>query len=83
MVSQFAAQAATLSVYLAVFNMLPVPPLDGSKLLIAARFPIAVYNELARFGFVLLIVGLSATKLGYYLNYVSVSITETVFGLFY
>ena len=44
--------------------MLPVPPLDGSKLLLAARIPIRVYIELARFGFMLLIVVISMTDLG-------------------
>ena len=44
--------------------MLPVPPLDGSKLLLAARLPMALYSELARFGFVLLIVVVSYTSLG-------------------
>ncbi|MGH9719963.1 MAG: site-2 protease family protein, partial [Bryobacteraceae bacterium] len=56
--------AMQLSLYLAIFNMIPVPPLDGSKLLLAARIPIRVYNELARFGFLLLLVAMSATNLG-------------------
>ena len=56
------------SPYLALLNMLPVPPLDGSKLLLAARLPTIVYVELARFGFMLLIVALAMTDLGLYLN---------------
>ncbi len=35
--------------------MLPVPPLDGSKLLLAARIPMVVYVELSRVGFMLLV----------------------------
>ena len=33
----FAARLLTINLALAIFNMLPVPPLDGSKLLLAAR----------------------------------------------
>src|SRR5205823_3038432 len=40
-VSNFAARGVRLSIYLAIFNMIPVPPLDGSKLLLAARIPVA------------------------------------------
>jgi len=64
----FLAHGVQLSLYLALFNMLPVPPLDGSKLLLAARIPPIVYVELARFGFMLLIVAMSATQLGRYLS---------------
>lgn len=81
-VSQFSAQAAYLSVYLALFNMIPVPPLDGSKLLIAARIPVHIYIELSRFGFLILLVALSATNLGRYLSLWSMSIATMIFGLF-
>lgn len=64
----FAVQGVRLSLYLALFNFLPVPPLDGSKLLLAARVPVVVYMELARFGFMLLIVAMVSTRLGYWLN---------------
>jgi Zn-dependent protease len=56
--------AAHLSLFLAIFNMIPVPPLDGSKLLLAARVPFFIYNELARFGFLLILIAMSATSLG-------------------
>jgi Zn-dependent protease len=59
-----AVQAAWLSIYLAIFNMLPVPPLDGSKLLLAARVPWRVYEELARFGFLLILVVMKYSDLG-------------------
>lgn len=81
--SEFAEQAAQLSMYLALFNMIPVPPLDGSKLLIAAKFPLAVYNELGRFGFLLLMVLLTATPLGLMIYRWSVRGTEAIFQLFY
>ncbi len=57
-------RAAFISLFLALFNMIPIPPLDGSKLLIAARIPVAVYLELSRFGFILLLVVMFSTGLG-------------------
>jgi Zn-dependent protease len=66
--AQFAAQGVRLSLYLAIFNLLPVPPLDGSKLLLAARIPMVVYVELARFGFLLLIVAVSYSDLGLWMS---------------
>ncbi len=66
--AQFLRQGVELSLYLAIFNLLPVPPLDGSKLLLAARIPMVVYAELSRFGFMLLIVLVSATDLGRWMS---------------
>jgi Zn-dependent protease len=66
--AEFAVHGVGLSLYLAIFNLLPVPPLDGSKLLLAARIPMFVYAELSRFGFMLLIVAMSATSIGYWMN---------------
>lgn len=80
--AEFTAQGIYLSLYLAVFNMVPVPPLDGSKLLLAARIPIAVYNELARFGFLLLIILVSSTGFGRWMSMVSLQGTERILGLF-
>lgn len=65
---QFAFSGVRLSLYLALINLLPVPPLDGSKLLLAARLPVRIYIELARFGFMLLLVIISMTNLGRLMN---------------
>ena len=65
----FVVQGIRLSLYLAIFNLLPVPPLDGSKLLLAARIPAVIYIEIARFGFVLLLVLFQASNLGLFLNH--------------
>ena len=62
-VAAFLVHGVWLSLYLAIFNMLPVPPLDGSKLLLAARIPPAIYLEISRFGIVLLLVLMQATNL--------------------
>lgn len=79
--AEFAAQGVRLSLYLAIFNMLPVPPLDGSKLLLAARVPEIVYEELARFGFVLLILAMSMSDLGFWMSHWSWRGTEQIFNL--
>jgi Zn-dependent protease len=64
----FAVEGVRLSLYLAIFNLLPVPPLDGSKLLLAARVPQVVYVELARFGFIFLVIAISASDLGRWMS---------------
>jgi Zn-dependent protease len=79
---QFAAHGVTLSLYLAIFNMLPVPPLDGSKLLLAARIPVVVYNELSRAGFLLLIVVVSVSDFGRWMSQWSYTGSEHIFGMF-
>jgi Zn-dependent protease len=64
----FAQKGVYLSLYLAIFNLLPVPPLDGSKLLLAARIPMVVYIELSRIGFMLLVVAMSMTSIGVWMS---------------
>lgn len=78
-VAEFARRGVYLSLYLALFNLLPVPPLDGSKLLLAVRIPVVIYRELARAGFLVLIVLMVATSLGSYLSLWSVLATRAIF----
>jgi Zn-dependent protease len=80
-VSEYADRGVFLSLYLAIFNMIPVPPLDGSKLLLAARIPATIYNELARFGFLLLILAMTMTNLGYRMSDWAFSGRQAIFGL--
>jgi Zn-dependent protease len=77
--AQFAIRGVWLSLYLAIFNMLPIPPLDGSKLLLAARIPIAIYMELARAGFMLLVVLIAVTGVGRWMNELSVAGARAIF----
>lgn len=81
-VAELALQGVVLSLYLAVFNLLPVPPLDGSKLLLAARLPVAAYEFLARHGFLVLIVAFAVTPLGRWLSRVTWMGTAWLFRLF-
>jgi Zn-dependent protease len=79
--SDFAARGVLLSLYLAIFNMIPVPPLDGSKLLLAARIPVFVYNELARFGILVLILAMSVSDLGHWMFSWSLWGARSIFAL--
>ncbi len=50
-------QFAALSLFLCFFNMLPVPPLDGSHVVKnIVRMPWEVYLRLAQFGFIAVII---------------------------
>jgi Zn-dependent protease len=81
-VANFAIQGVMLSLYLALFNMIPVPPLDGSKLLLAARIPVKVYSMVARYGFLLLIVLMVRTDVGITLSAWSVEAARAMLGWF-
>ena len=81
-VANFAAQGVELSLYLALFNMIPIPPLDGSKLLLAARLPVQVYGMVARYGFLVLILLMVRTNIGYTLSAWSTEGTRAMLGLF-
>jgi Zn-dependent protease len=80
--AQFAQRGVVLSLYLAILNMLPIPPLDGSKLLLAARIPMVIYQELARAGFLLLILLISVTSLGMRMNEWAYQGALAIFSLF-
>jgi Zn-dependent protease len=79
--SQFAQRGVLLSLYLGIFNMLPVPPLDGSKLLLAARFPMKMYMELSRFGFMLLVVVMASTNVGRWMSEWSYLGAKAIFAI--
>ena len=74
----FVLHMAFLSVMLGVFNMLPIPPLDGSKVLMAIM-PDSIYNAYRRFegfGMVLFII-LALTGM---LGRIIVPMIQSVFG---
>jgi Zn-dependent protease len=80
-VANIAARGVALSLYLALFNLLPVPPLDGSKLLLALPIPAVVYNEIARAGFLILMVVMMATPLGRWMSLASYVGAERIFSM--
>lgn len=75
-------RAAYLSLYLAIFNMIPVPPLDGSKILLAAKIPTSWYVELSRFGFILLMVVMFSTGLARWMSLASRDVAIVLFTFF-
>ncbi len=81
-VASLLAMAVNLSLYLALFNLVPVPPLDGSAVLPFLNLPSALMNELYRSGFVVLILLFSLTSFGQSLSYWSRVGTMTVLRLF-
>jgi Zn-dependent protease len=70
-----------LSLYLTIFNMLPIPPLDGSKLLLAMRIPMSIYRELARAGFLLLAPAIGVSGIGRRMSEWSYSMAREIFGM--
>ena len=79
--ADFLARGVALSLYLALFNLLPVPPLDGSKLLLALRIPPFIYNELARAGLLVLLIAMTATPLARWMSQISYLSTIRIFSL--
>lgn len=77
----YLADGVRLSLYLAIFNMLPVPPLDGSKILLAARIPISIYREIARAGFFLLIIAVGFSDIGRWMAEWSDAGARAIFGM--
>ena len=78
----FAFRGVELSLYLALFNMLPVPPLDGSKMLLALRIPAAIYQEIARAGFLVLMVLMMGTNVGRWMSVWSYDGARFLVGMF-
>lgn len=59
MLSTFLRYCVTLNVYLAVFNLIPIPPLDGSKILagfLPKRTAITYLNTVERYGTLILLL---------------------------
>ena len=75
-------RAVYLSIFLALFNLIPLPPLDGSKVLLAAGFPVRWYVELGRYGFLLLLVLFYSTGLGHWLSAATMTGCSVLFRTF-
>ncbi|HEX3746034.1 MAG TPA: site-2 protease family protein [Bryobacteraceae bacterium] len=80
--ANFSYRGVELSLYLALFNLLPVPPLDGSKILLALRTPAVIYREIARAGFLVLLVLMMATRVGEWMSVWSYNGARMIVGVF-
>ena len=79
---ELAGYAAFVSVYLALFNLVPLPPLDGSRIWLLTPALDRVYSEIARFGFLGLILLFSGTGLARWLSDGAFRITGSFLSLF-
>jgi len=79
---ELAGYAAYISIYLALFNLVPVPPLDGSKIWLVVPGLERVYDEVGRFGFIALILVFSGTGFGTWLSNAAFSITSSFVSFF-
>ncbi len=61
----------TINLVLTLINLLPIPPLDGSRILsgLLPDYWAWRYNQLERYGFIILIILLATNSLGYVLAY--------------
>ncbi len=55
---QFFQQLIIINIYLALFNMVPIPPLDGSKILMSylPDSKLGIYQQLERYGPIILLM---------------------------
>ena len=84
-IQQFIVIMITMNVSLAVFNLIPVPPLDGSKILYTL-LPPKVYYKIApyeRYVYIVLIVLLVTDVLNPVIGFVSKRVTSLLMSLFF
>ncbi len=70
-VSAFILSAIFINFILATFNLLPIPPLDGSRMVYAwlkSQYAINIYNAISRFGLIILLVIMWKFGLGIIIN---------------
>lgn len=84
-IQQFIIIMITMNVSLAVFNLIPIPPLDGSKILYML-LPPKVYYKIApyeRYIYIVLIVLLITDVLNPVIGFVSGRVTSLLMSLFF
>ena len=76
-------QAAKLSLLLCFFNLIPVPPLDGSQVLrVVTGMSHEGYAQFARFGFILVIIVLQIPYVRMALSFVTYGTLDVLLRLF-
>ena len=83
--AEYCLQAAGLSLILCFFNLIPVPPLDGSHILrVAINMSHETYANFARFGFVIIIILLQYPPVRWALStvtYGTLNLLARIFGV--
>jgi Zn-dependent protease len=83
--TEFCYTAAYLSMLLFFFNLLPIPPLDGSQIMrVVTGMSYETYHQFARFGFLIIILLINFTPIPRLLRFlieVSLRIMSSWFGL--
>ncbi|MEI6074203.1 MAG: site-2 protease family protein [Verrucomicrobiota bacterium] len=84
-IQELCVQAAYLSLILCFFNLIPVPPLDGSHVLrVATGMSHETYANFARFGFIIIIVLLQLPPVQWVLGTVTfgtLNLLMRIFGM--
>lgn len=84
-VLEFSLRMATLSMFLFFFNLLPVPPLDGSRVMrVVVGMKEETFLRLSQFGFVILIILINIQPVMYFLGaatFGSINLMAAVIGL--
>ena len=81
----YCLQAAALSLLLCFFNLIPVPPLDGSQVMrVVTGMSYEAFANFARFGFIIVIVLLQVPPVRWALGaatYGTLDLLMRIFGL--
>jgi Zn-dependent protease len=81
--AEYFVQAAGLSLVLCFFNLIPVPPLDGSHVLrVATGMSHETYANFARFGFIIVIVLLQIPPVRWALSAVTFGTLDALLRIF-
>jgi len=81
--AEYFVQAADLSLVLCFFNLIPVPPLDGSHIMrVATGMSHETYANFARFGFIIVIVLLQIRPVRMALSVVTYGTLDVLLRLF-
>lgn len=80
---EFCLSTAQLSLILCFFNLIPIPPLDGSHVVrVLTGMSYETYYQLARFGFIAVIVVLQIPQVRSLLGYVTASVFRIIASWF-
>jgi Zn-dependent protease len=82
-IAELCIQAAQLSLLLCFFNLIPIPPLDGSHVLrVATGMTHEAYAQFARFGFIIVIIVLQIPQVRDTLGMVTQGMLELLARIF-